>query len=122
MPRIQWSTIALGSLLLISAGSTGGQEVQSPQPEKSKPQRPDPIGVIGIQQQRIEHRAQNRSIAPVSFQSLPHVVFEFAVRFPHRRIHRHAQIGFLVWREFPGDVLQEDKGAQLHEEFAKQQR
>jgi catechol 2,3-dioxygenase-like lactoylglutathione lyase family enzyme len=31
------STFALGSLLLISACLKGGQEVQSPQPEKSKP-------------------------------------------------------------------------------------
>src|SRR5947207_12086494 len=36
MQGIPWSTIALGSLLLISAYSKGGQEVQSPQPEKSK--------------------------------------------------------------------------------------
>ena len=32
-----WSTIALGSLLLIPACLKGGQEVQSPQPEKSNP-------------------------------------------------------------------------------------
>src|SRR5207249_12014522 len=31
MQRMPWSTIALGSLLLISAYSIGGQEVQSPQ-------------------------------------------------------------------------------------------
>jgi catechol 2,3-dioxygenase-like lactoylglutathione lyase family enzyme len=37
MQGIRWSTIALGSLLLIAARSTGGQEVKSPQPEKSKP-------------------------------------------------------------------------------------
>jgi catechol 2,3-dioxygenase-like lactoylglutathione lyase family enzyme len=37
MQRIPWSTIAIGSLLLISPGLKGGQEVQSPQPEKSKP-------------------------------------------------------------------------------------
>src|SRR5260370_32022453 len=37
MQGIPWSTIALGSLLLISARSIGGQEVKSPQPEKSKP-------------------------------------------------------------------------------------
>jgi catechol 2,3-dioxygenase-like lactoylglutathione lyase family enzyme len=36
MQALPWSTIALGSLLLISAYSKGGQEVQSPQPEKSK--------------------------------------------------------------------------------------
>src|ERR1017187_6885811 len=36
MQGIPWSTIALGSLLLIAARSTGGQEVKSPQPEKSK--------------------------------------------------------------------------------------
>ncbi len=37
MQRIPWSTIALGSLLLISICSKGGQEEQSPQPETSKP-------------------------------------------------------------------------------------
>src|SRR5258706_16172816 len=36
MQGIPWSPIALGSLLLISVCSKG-QEVQSPQPEKSKP-------------------------------------------------------------------------------------
>jgi hypothetical protein len=41
--QIPWSTIALGSLLLISVCSKGGQEVQSPQPEKSKEvQSPQP--------------------------------------------------------------------------------
>jgi catechol 2,3-dioxygenase-like lactoylglutathione lyase family enzyme len=48
-----WSTIALGSLLLISASLKGGQEVQSSQPEKSKPpvkmeQRGRIIGIGGI--------------------------------------------------------------------------
>src|ERR1700676_2059527 len=37
MQGIPWRTIALGSLLLISARSIGGQDVKSPQPEKSKP-------------------------------------------------------------------------------------
>jgi hypothetical protein len=37
MRGLPWSTIALGSLLLISTSSMGGQKVQSPQPEKSKP-------------------------------------------------------------------------------------
>src|SRR5258708_9190308 len=37
MQRMPWNTIALGSLLLISVSSKAGQEVQSPQPEKSKP-------------------------------------------------------------------------------------
>ncbi|MDR3719769.1 MAG: hypothetical protein P4K98_13300, partial [Bryobacteraceae bacterium] len=38
MRGIPWSTIALGSLLLIPAcANEGGQEVQSPQPEKSQP-------------------------------------------------------------------------------------
>jgi catechol 2,3-dioxygenase-like lactoylglutathione lyase family enzyme len=48
-----WSTIALGSLLLIPACSIGGQEVQSPQPEKSKPpvkveQRGRIVGIGGV--------------------------------------------------------------------------
>jgi catechol 2,3-dioxygenase-like lactoylglutathione lyase family enzyme len=37
MQRILWSTIALSSLLLISPCSSGGQEMKSPEPEKSKP-------------------------------------------------------------------------------------
>src|SRR2546430_13622316 len=53
MQRIPWSTIALGSLLLISACSIGGQEVQSPQTEKSKPpvkmeQRGRILGIGGV--------------------------------------------------------------------------
>src|SRR5438046_9846882 len=53
MQGIPWSTIALGSLLLISACSKGGQEVQSPQLEKSKPpvkmeQRGRILGIGGV--------------------------------------------------------------------------
>jgi len=49
-----WNTIALGSLLLvILASSIGGQEVQSPQPEKSTPpakteQRGRILGIGGV--------------------------------------------------------------------------
>jgi catechol 2,3-dioxygenase-like lactoylglutathione lyase family enzyme len=53
MQRIPWNTIALGSLLLISVCSIGGQEVQSPQPEKPKPpvkgeQRGRILGIGGV--------------------------------------------------------------------------
>ena len=53
MQKIPWSTIALGSLLLISVFSKGGQEGQSPQPEKSKPpvkteQRGRILGIGGV--------------------------------------------------------------------------
>jgi hypothetical protein len=53
MQRIPRSTIALGSLLLISACLKGGQEVQSPQPEKSKTpvkteQRGRILGIGGV--------------------------------------------------------------------------
>jgi len=37
MQGTPWSTVALSSLLMIAAWSKGGQEVQSPQPEKSTP-------------------------------------------------------------------------------------
>jgi len=52
MLGIPWSAIALGSLLLISA-SEGGQDVQSPQPEQSKPpvtteQRGRILGIGGV--------------------------------------------------------------------------
>jgi len=51
--QISWNTIALGLLLLISVGLKGGQEVQSPQPEKSKPpvkmeQRGRILGIGGV--------------------------------------------------------------------------
>src|SRR5215470_7278447 len=53
MHAIHWSAIALGSLLLISAGSKGGKEVQSPQSENSKPpvkmeQRGRILGIGGV--------------------------------------------------------------------------
>jgi predicted enzyme related to lactoylglutathione lyase len=53
MQRIAWGTITLGLLLLVPVRSKGGQEVQSPQPEKSKPpakieQRGRIIGIGGV--------------------------------------------------------------------------
>jgi catechol 2,3-dioxygenase-like lactoylglutathione lyase family enzyme len=53
MRGIPWSAIAPGALLLISACLTGGQEVQSPQSEKSKPpvkmeQRGRILGIGGV--------------------------------------------------------------------------
>jgi catechol 2,3-dioxygenase-like lactoylglutathione lyase family enzyme len=50
---MSWNTIALGSLLLISACFIQGQEVQSPQTEKAKPpataeQRGRIIGIGGV--------------------------------------------------------------------------
>ncbi len=48
-----WATIAFGSLLLISASSTGGQGAQSPEPDKSKStvsvtQRGRILGIGGV--------------------------------------------------------------------------
>jgi catechol 2,3-dioxygenase-like lactoylglutathione lyase family enzyme len=53
MQGIPWRTITFGSLLLISACLTEGQEVQSPPPEKSKPpvkmeQRGRILGIGGV--------------------------------------------------------------------------
>jgi catechol 2,3-dioxygenase-like lactoylglutathione lyase family enzyme len=53
MQGITWGAIALGSLLLISASLKGGQEVQSPQSEKSNPpgkieQRGRILGIGGV--------------------------------------------------------------------------
>jgi catechol 2,3-dioxygenase-like lactoylglutathione lyase family enzyme len=50
MPEIPRRTIALGSLFLISSYLEGGQEVQSPQSEKSKaPQKTEQRGrILGI--------------------------------------------------------------------------
>jgi hypothetical protein len=53
MQKILLSTIAFGSLLLISARSIGGQDVKSPQAEKSKApvkmqQRGRILGIGGI--------------------------------------------------------------------------
>ena len=53
MQPIRWITIAVGPLLLIAASAKGGQEVQSPQPAKSKPpssveQRGRILGIGGV--------------------------------------------------------------------------
>jgi catechol 2,3-dioxygenase-like lactoylglutathione lyase family enzyme len=53
MQGIPWRTITLGSLLLITVCLQGGQQVPSPQPEKSKPpvkteQRGRILGIGGI--------------------------------------------------------------------------
>ncbi len=53
MTTRRWSTIALGCLLLISAGSRGGQAVQSSQSENPKPpvkteQRGRILGIGGV--------------------------------------------------------------------------
>jgi catechol 2,3-dioxygenase-like lactoylglutathione lyase family enzyme len=53
MQRLPWSTIALGSLLLITVFPKSGQEVQSKQPENSKPpvkteQRGRILGIGGV--------------------------------------------------------------------------
>ena len=53
MQGTHWSTIALGSLFLVSAFLKGGQEAQSPQPEKPKPpvkmeQRGRILGIGGV--------------------------------------------------------------------------
>jgi catechol 2,3-dioxygenase-like lactoylglutathione lyase family enzyme len=50
MQRIPWSRIARGSLLLISACSLGGQQVQSQEPEKPKtPEKIEQRGrILGI--------------------------------------------------------------------------
>jgi catechol 2,3-dioxygenase-like lactoylglutathione lyase family enzyme len=49
MQGAHWSTIALGSLLLVSAFVKGGQEVQTPQPEKKPPVKTEQRGrIVGI--------------------------------------------------------------------------
>ena len=53
MRQIPWSTTAIGALWLISAYSTGGQAVQSPPAQQSKPavkteQRGRVIGIGGV--------------------------------------------------------------------------
>ena len=53
MQATTWITITLSSLMLISAVSMGGQEVKTPEPEKSKPavkteQRGRILGIGGI--------------------------------------------------------------------------
>jgi catechol 2,3-dioxygenase-like lactoylglutathione lyase family enzyme len=53
MQGTRWSTVTLGSLLLISACALGGQQLQSQEPEKPKPpvateQRGRIIGIGGV--------------------------------------------------------------------------
>jgi hypothetical protein len=58
-------------------------------------QRPKSVRMIWLQQERIEHCAQHRTVALVFLQRLPNVVFQLAVCLPHRRIHRNAQVRLL---------------------------
>ncbi len=62
MQAIPWSTIALGSLLLIAAGSAGGQDVKSPQTEKSKPP-------VKMGEAKTEQRGRVLGIGGVFFKS-----------------------------------------------------
>jgi catechol 2,3-dioxygenase-like lactoylglutathione lyase family enzyme len=50
MQTIRWSTLAVGSLLLVAAGSAAGQQVKSSQPESAKPTvKTEPRGrILGI--------------------------------------------------------------------------
>ena len=48
MQGIPWSAIALGALLLISAGSKGGQEAQPPKPPVKTEQRGRIVGIGGV--------------------------------------------------------------------------
>ena len=61
-PRILWNTIALSSLLLISACAQGGQEVPNPQSEKPKPLAPTPPA-------KVEPRGRILGIGGVFFKS-----------------------------------------------------
>ena len=78
--------------------------------------------MIWIQQEGVEHDAQYRTVALVLLQRLPNIVLQFTVCLPHRCIHRDTQIGFFVGWKLSRDVLQEDEGAQLHQELAEQKR
>jgi hypothetical protein len=83
-----WCAITLGSLLLISICSKGGQEVQSPQPEKSKP----PV--------KVEQRGRGRIIG------IGRVFFKSANRdqmrewySKHLGLADRGQGAMLPWRE-----------------------
>src|SRR6266550_415464 len=85
-------------------------------------ERSQSIGVVRIQQQGVQHRAQHRAITPVLLQGRPNVVFQLPISLPHVFAHGDAQVGLFVTRKFVGDVLQEDEGTQLHQKFAEEQR
>ena len=87
MQGIPWSTVALGSLLLISARSIGGQNVQSPPPEKSKPPA------------KIEQRGRILGIGGVFFKSANRdQTREWYAK--HLGLADKGQGAMLPWREF----------------------
>jgi catechol 2,3-dioxygenase-like lactoylglutathione lyase family enzyme len=63
MQKISWGAVAVFSLLLFSSFSKGGQEAQSPQPEKSKP------AVKTEQPGKTEQRGRILGIGGVFFKS-----------------------------------------------------
>src|SRR6185437_8157092 len=78
--------------------------------------------MVRVDQQRIQHRAQNGAVSAVLLECLPHVLFQFLVSFPHVVVHRNTDVALFVGRQFVGNIFEKDKGTKLHEKFAKQKR
>src|SRR5260370_238071 len=78
--------------------------------------------MVWIEQQRVQHYAQNGPVPLVLLQRLANRIFQLPVCRHHQRVHRNAHVTLSVSRKFSRDVLQKHEGAQLHQEFAKEQR
>ena len=110
MQVIPWITIALGSLLLISAGSMGGQEVKSPQPEKSKPpvkteQRGRVIGIGGV-----FFKSANRDQMREWYAKHLGLADKGEVMFPWREHDDPQKEHVTVWTVFPASTNYFDPG------------
>src|SRR5436853_3261960 len=78
--------------------------------------------MIRIDQKRIQHGCEYGSVATVLAQCLAYVLLQISIRRLQFTIHGNTDQFFLVWRQFRRDVLEEHERAELHEEFAEQQR
>jgi len=77
--------------------------------------------MVGIKQQSIEHGAQDGPIPTMLFHRFADSLFQFPIASPHQRVHRNAQIGFFLGRQFSRDVFEEYEGTELHQKFAEEQ-
>src|SRR5215470_20208798 len=105
MQAIPRRTIALGSLLLISTCLAGGQEVQSPQPENSKPpaktaQRGRILGIGGVFFKSAD-AAQTRAWYA---KHLGFAAKGQGVMLPWREKDDPRNEHVTVWSVFPGDT------------------
>src|SRR5664279_4141213 len=82
-------------------------------------ERSQAVGMVGIDQQRIEHGAQHAAIAAMLMQRRGNLFFQLLVSCFERAFEGNGNNVFPVCRKCIGDVLQRDEGACVHQVLAE---